>query len=67
LQVTAPDAGTNATLILDGSRTDNKNTLLFRNSFWTSNDVAGMAYIRAIDNAAQGGDLVFATTTTAAE
>ena len=63
LQVTAPDTGTNATLVLDGSRTDNKNTILFRNSYWsTASDTYGMAYIRAVDSVSQGGHLDFAVT-----
>ena len=66
LQVTAPDTGTNSTFVLDGSRNDNKNQLLFRNSFWsTANDAIGMAAIRGVDSGAQGGHLALSTTANA--
>jgi hypothetical protein len=63
LQVTAPDSGTFATMVLDGSRTTNANTLLFRNSYWSAeSDAYGYAFVRGLDTGAQGGSLVFATT-----
>ena len=62
-QVTAADTGTNSTLILDGSRTDNKNQILFRNSYWsTASDSYGLAAIRGIDSISSGGHLGFYTT-----
>ena len=49
-------------LILDGSRSDNQNFILFRNSYWTDDENSCMAYVGALDSVDQGGHLVFGTT-----
>jgi hypothetical protein len=57
------DAGAADALVVSGGRTAYYGGgVLFKNSYWNAGDY-GMAAIRGIDSAAQGGSLAFLTTT----